>query len=80
MSIVAGIVTIETRFVTMLMTRAVATSPLKTLVQNEETIADGQQRASMVPAYIIGGKKGFVESASTGTKANVVNRPTSMIG
>ncbi len=50
MNIVPGTVTIESRFVIMLMTRAVATSPLNTLAQNAETIADGQQRASTIPA------------------------------
>jgi hypothetical protein len=49
-SIVPDTVTTESRFVIMLMTRAVATSPLNVLAQNAETIADGQQRASTVPA------------------------------
>jgi hypothetical protein len=49
-NIVAGMVTIEIRFVNTLITMAVATSPLNTFAQKVVAIADGQQKASTVPA------------------------------
>ena len=49
-SIVPGIVTIESKFVIVLMTKDVAMSPLNTLAQKALATAAGQQRASTVPA------------------------------
>jgi hypothetical protein len=77
-NMVSGIVIIASKLVTVLITRAMATSALKTLDQKPVAIADGLQKAKTVPLYALDEKNTLAKTDSNGVKTNTMNRQNAM--
>jgi hypothetical protein len=73
-NIVRGIETTANRLELVLTTMAVATSPLKMLVQKGVAIADGELKARAVPTNVSEEKKGLERNARQGVKTNTMNK------